>query len=46
MKRLIVSPLAERDLDKIKRYLLAEAGVRVARKVMRDLRTGMRLVAR
>jgi toxin ParE1/3/4 len=46
MKRYIVSPLADRDLDTIERYLVAEAGPRVARKVMRELPSGIRLVAR
>jgi toxin ParE1/3/4 len=46
MKAFILSPEAERDLDAIKAYVLKEAGVRIARHVMRELRAGVRFVAR
>ncbi|SPE36897.1 conserved hypothetical protein [Candidatus Sulfopaludibacter sp. SbA6] len=46
MNAFILSPEAERDLDIIKNYLLEEAGPRVARHVMRQLREGMRLVGK
>lgn len=45
MKRFVLSRDAERDLDQIKQYLVAEAGVRVARRVIREIRSGCALVA-
>jgi len=46
MKTFVLSPEAERDLDIIKSYLLNRAGVRVTRYVMRELRNGIRFVAK
>ena len=46
MKAFILSPEAERDLDTIKGYLLNRAGVRITRYVMRELRSGIRFVAK
>lgn len=46
MKAFILSPEAERDLDIVKSYLLEEAGLRITRRVMRQLREGMRLIGR
>jgi len=46
MNAFILSPEAERDLDVIKGYLLDEAGVRIVRHVMGELRAGIRFVAR
>jgi plasmid stabilization system protein ParE len=41
MSRFILSREAERDLDFIQTYLRQKAGVRVARYVIRELRTGI-----
>jgi len=46
MKAFILSPEAEQDLDIIRNYLLEHAGVRMTRHVMRELRSGIRLVAK
>jgi toxin ParE1/3/4 len=46
MKAFILSPEAERDLDNIKNYLLEQAGVRMSRYVIRELRAGIRFVAK
>ena len=46
MKAFILSPEAERDLDIIKEYYLNRSGVRVARYVIRELREGIRFIAR
>ena len=43
-RRYILSKPAERDLDQIKAYLVKEAGIAIARKVLRDLRMGMQLL--
>ena len=44
MKLYVLSPEAERDLDRVKDYLLQTASVRVARYVLRELRAGMRFL--
>jgi toxin ParE1/3/4 len=46
MKAFVLSPEAERDLDIIKSYLLNRAGVRITRYVIRELRNGIRFVAK
>jgi plasmid stabilization system protein ParE len=46
MNSFVLSPEAERDLEAIKAYLLKEAGVRITRQVMRELRAGIRFVAK
>src|SRR5258708_3512798 len=46
MKAFILSPEAERDLNIIRSYLLEHAGIRMTRYVMRELRAGIRLVAK
>jgi plasmid stabilization system protein ParE len=46
MKAFILSPEAERDLDLIATYLRTRAGVRVARRVVRELRMGVRFIAK
>ena len=45
MKRFILSPEAERDLDVIKDHLLREASPKVARHVLRELRSAIRFLA-
>ena len=45
MRRCILSPEAEKDLDAIKSHLLEEAGLQVARYVIRELRLGIRFLA-
>ncbi len=44
MKLYVLSPEAERDLDRVKEYLLKTASVRVARYVNRELRQGVRFL--
>jgi plasmid stabilization system protein ParE len=46
MNAFILSPEAERDLDLIAAYLRARAGIRVARYAFRELRAGIRFVAK
>jgi toxin ParE1/3/4 len=46
VKAFILAPEAERDLDIIRSYLLEHAGIRMTRYVMRELRAGIRLVAK
>jgi len=38
VKRFVLSPEAERDIDEIKYYLVANAGVAVARYVIREIK--------
>ena len=45
MKRFVLSPEAEHDLDVIKTYLLESAGMGVARPLMHELREAMRFLA-
>lgn len=45
MARYILSPAAERDLDRIQEHYIRTAGTRVARRVLRELRRNMRLLA-
>lgn len=45
MKRYIVSRPAETDLRAIQTYLVAEAGARLARKVMHEIREAIRFLA-
>jgi len=44
MKRFVLTKPAERDLQQIKAYLVEGASPRVARRVMREIRTALRLV--
>jgi plasmid stabilization system protein ParE len=44
VKLYVLSPEAERDLDGVTDYLIKTASVRVARYVIRELRTGMRFL--
>ena len=44
MKAFLLTRLAERDLDQIKRYLVEKAGTRIARRVMKDLRSAADLL--
>ncbi|MGH9628750.1 MAG: type II toxin-antitoxin system RelE/ParE family toxin [Bryobacteraceae bacterium] len=46
MRLYVLSREAERDLDVIKAHLLAEAGLRVTRHVIRELREGFRFIAK
>ena len=46
MRAFLLSPEAERDLDVIQMYLPKGAGIRIARHVIRELRAGIRFVAR
>jgi toxin ParE1/3/4 len=41
----MLSPQAEHDLDDIKKYLVQEAGVRVARYVLREIKGAMQFLA-
>jgi len=41
MKKFVLTRAAERDLEQIKGYLAEEAGPRVARKILRDLKTAL-----
>ena len=45
MKRYFLSKPAERDLDQIKAYLLAEAGPAITRRVLREIKAGIRFIA-
>jgi toxin ParE1/3/4 len=45
MKRFVLARPAERDLDAIKTYLNERAGPEIARRVMRDIRSALDLVA-
>src|ERR1017187_9779275 len=44
MKAFLLTRLAERDLDQIKRYLVEKAGTRIARRVMKDIRSAADLL--
>ena len=44
MKRFVLTRPAERDLDYIKSFLGGRAGPRIARRVLRDIRSAMELV--
>jgi toxin ParE1/3/4 len=46
VKAFTLSKEAERDLDSIARYLREKAGIRVARHVLRELRSGIRFIAK
>jgi plasmid stabilization system protein ParE len=45
MTRYVLTRPAERDLDHIKRYLVERAGVRVARRVMGEIRSAILLLS-
>ena len=45
MKRFVLTKPAERDLDEIKDYLVEKAGPAIARRVMKDIRSGLVLLA-
>jgi plasmid stabilization system protein ParE len=44
MKRFVLTRPAERDLDQIKSYLVEQAGARVARRILKEIRSAMTLV--
>jgi toxin ParE1/3/4 len=46
VRAYLLSPEAVRDLDSIQIYLRERAGIRVARYVIRELRAGIRFIAR
>lgn len=46
MKRYIVAPEAEQDLDDIKAYLTEEGGVRVARYVLKQIKDAVDFLSR
>jgi plasmid stabilization system protein ParE len=46
MTVFILSPEAEQDLEVIKSYLVERSGARVARYVLRELRSGIQLLAK
>lgn len=46
MRRCIVSPEAVRDLDDIKDYLIRAAGIRVARRVLKEIRNATQFLSR
>ena len=41
MKRFVLTPSSERDLDHIKEYLGQKAGPTIARRVLKDIRHGL-----
>ena len=45
MKRYVLTPPAERDLDQIKQYLVRRAGARIARRVMSEIRRAILLLS-
>lgn len=45
MKRYVLTRPAERDLDHIKHYLIERAGVRVARRVVGEIRSAILLLS-
>ncbi|HZS89863.1 MAG TPA: type II toxin-antitoxin system RelE/ParE family toxin [Chloroflexota bacterium] len=46
MKRYIISPEAEQDLDDIKEYLVRAGGIRVARRVLKEIKNAMQFLVR
>ena len=46
MKRYILSPEAEHDLDVIKAYPIGQGGVRVARHVFTEIREAMQFLGK
>jgi len=46
MKRFALTRLAERDLDEIKSYLVERAGPGTARRVIRDIRSALDVLAK
>src|SRR5260370_22292861 len=46
MKRFVLTKPAERDLEQIKTYLIEKASRRVARHVMKSLRTALDLIGK
>lgn len=45
MRRYALTTSAERDLDQIKHYLINKGGARIARKVITEIRTAIRLLS-
>jgi antitoxin ParD1/3/4/toxin ParE1/3/4 len=45
MKRFVLTRPAERDLDLLKAYLLEKSGPMVTRRVVKDIRSGLLLLA-
>lgn len=46
MKRFVLTRPAERDLDRIKSFLVERAGPIIARRVLKDIRSAMALIGR
>jgi toxin ParE1/3/4 len=46
MKRFLITKLAERDLDQIKNFLVEKAGPTTTRRVLKDIRQAMELLAK
>ena len=46
MKTFLLTRLAERDLDQIKGYLVEHAGPRIARRVMKGIRSALDLLGK
>jgi len=44
MKRFVLTRPAERDLDQIEHFLIENAGPRIARRVLKDVRAAMVLL--
>ena len=44
MKSFVVTKGAERDIDHIKQFLVEKAGPRIARRVLKDVRSALTLV--
>lgn len=45
MSRFVLTPLAEEDLDEIKRFIAGDAGAATARRIVGELREAMRRLA-
>lgn len=45
MKRFVLTRSAERDLDQIKSYLIGKTGPTITRRVMKEIRTALNLLA-
>ena len=44
MKRFVLTGPAERDLDQVKQFLVEQAGPKIARRVLSEIRNGLALL--
>jgi plasmid stabilization system protein ParE len=44
VRRFVLTRSAERDLDKIKSYLIGKTGPTITRRVMKEIRTALNLI--